>query len=867
MNGMLRAVTVLVAAAGLAAGTVAAGGPATASPAGWRIETAAGGPGGPGPAGRVNIGSPCAVSFAGSRLYVGAGYDLGSGNLGTGLIRSVSIRTGRLTTPVGTVGLTTPLPSGSPAAGARLNWPCGLTVDHAGNLLIADGGYFADGTPYGGTNQIEVVPPRPGTFYGQQMTANHIYAIAGNGSQGFSGDGGPATAAELSGPAGIAVDPAGNVVFADAGNDRVRVIAAATGTFYGQAMTTGDIYTIAGTGNYGYSGDGGPATAADLSLTPQGDGKIDLSEPWPVLRADHAGNIVLGDSNFCHIRVIATSTGTFYGQAMTTGDIYTIAGHGPVVPGMCGYSGDGGPATRARIGVVTGVAVDGAGNVVFSDMGSITLEGKDGTRVRVVAARTGRFYGIKMRAGNIYTVAGDGKLGTAGDGGRATRAELAGPAGVTIDSAGNILVADGPGYGDEQVYFHNERVRAVAARTGRYYGVKMTAGHIYRIAGTPRLYTGNGGLATHAQIDAHPHETSPGTTGMTLDRYGNQVITALDGGKILVAAARSGRFYGIAMRARHIYSVAGGGTGFPGGGRPADRVRLISPTAVTTDAAGNLLMALYSPHRLSVLAERPGRFYGQNMKAGRVYLLAGNGRSGVSGLGGPAQKAAVTSTNLAVDQHGNVMVSDGPDARVLLVAARTGTFYGQKMTTGHIYLVAGDGKLGYANGALATRTPVAPGGVAVDAAGNLVICDGGNARVRIVAARTGTYYGQKMTTGHIYAIAGDGQKTDSGDGGPALQAGVVPESAALDAAGNMVVATSGDYPHGYIRVIATRTGIFYGQAMTARHIYRIAGGGTHGLGDGGPGLQAELVPPAVVAVARSGDVYVANTQRVRVLHP
>jgi len=534
---------------------------------------------------------------------------------------------------------------------------------------------------------------------------------------------------------------------------------------------------------------------------------------------------------------------------MTAGDIYTIAGHG-----LCGYSGDGGRAISARIGVVTGVAVDGAGNIVFSDMGASVFLGKGGPRVRVVAARTGRYYGIRMRAGDIYTVAGDGKLGTAGDGGAATRADFAGPTGVTVDSAGNILVADGQGYGDQQAYYDNERVRAIAARSGRYYGVKMTAGHIYSVVGTGRPYTGNGGLATQAQID--------GWTGMTLDRYGNHVIADRAAGRILVAAARTGRFYGVAMRARHIYSVAGGGTGFPGGGRPAGKVRLLGPTSVTTDTAGNLLMALYDAQRLSVLAVRSGRFYGQNMKAGRVYLLAGNGSLGVSGLGGPAPRAAVTPTYLAIDQHDNILIADGPDWRVLLVAARTGTFYGQKMTAGHIYPVAGNGGLvGYANGVPATGTPVVPDGVTVDAAGNLVICDQSNARVRVVAARTGTFYSQGMTVGHIYAVAGDGDQADSGDGGPALQAGLAPGSVTLDADGNMVLGGR------YIRVVAARTGTFYGQAMTQGDIYRIAGGGTGGLGDGGPALQAEFTGAAAVAVARSGDVYFADAYRVRVLEP
>ncbi|HEX3493071.1 MAG TPA: hypothetical protein VHU92_27285 [Streptosporangiaceae bacterium] len=831
-----------------------AGTAATTAAAPWRIEATAGGPGGPGPAGSVNIGAPCAVTFAGTQLYVDAG-----------LIRSVSIRTGRLTTPVGSVDLTSG-GNGSPAAIAHVAWPCGLTVDHAGNLLIADGGYFDDGSPTGGDNEIRVVPPRSGMFYGQKMTADHIYAIAGNSHQGFSGDGGPATAAELSGPGGIAVDPAGNVLFADAGNDRVRLIAARTGTFYGQKMTAGDIYTIVGTGNYGFSGDGGPATAADLSLTPQGDGKVDLSEPWPMLRVDQAGNIVLGDSNTCHIRAVAGRSGTFYGQKMTADDIYTIAGHGG-----CGYSG-GGPAASARIGVVTGVAVDGAGNVVFSDMGSITPQGKDGTRVQVVAARTGRYYGISMRAGDLYSVAGDGKLGTSGNGGPATKAEFAGPTGVTVDSAGNILVADGQGYGDSQAYYANDRVRAIAARSGRYYGVKMTAGHIYSIVGTDSDYTGNGGLATSAQIaGGNPNDTSFGTTGMTLDRYGNQVITDSDDGKILVVAARTGRFYAIAMRARHIYLVAGGGTGFPGGGRPASKVRLTSPTSVTTDSAGNLLMALYGANRLSVLAVRTGRFYGQDMKAGRVYLIAGNGNFGAGGVGfgGPALKAALTPTYLGIDHHGNVVIADSPDGFVMVVADRTGTFYGRKMTAGHIYRVAGNGIADgpYANGVVATATPVYAAGVTVDAAGNLVLCTDG--RVRVVPPRTGSFYGQKMAAGHIYTIAGDGHFGDSGDGGPALQADLSPDSAALDAAGNVVLAAGGATfgGSGYIRVIAVRTGTFYGQSMTAGDIYRVAGGGSSSQGDGGQALQAEFYSPTAVGVARGGDVYFADGVRVWMIEP
>ncbi len=125
-----------------------------------------------------------------------------------------------------------------------------------------------------------MVAASTGTFYGQAMTAGDVYTVAGDGTSGFSGDGGPATAAELSEPAGVAVDAEGNLVIADTDNERVRVVAASTGTFYGQAMTAGDIYTIAGSGTPGFSGDGGPATAAEFYI-PQS------------VAVDPSGNVVI----------------------------------------------------------------------------------------------------------------------------------------------------------------------------------------------------------------------------------------------------------------------------------------------------------------------------------------------------------------------------------------------------------------------------------------------------------------------------------------------------------------------------------------------------------------------------------------------
>ena len=181
------------------------------------------------------------------------------------------------------------------------------------------------------TGEVWLVPGRTGTLFGRAMTAGDAYDVAGTGRTGFSGDGGPAREAKLASPSGAAWDGAGNLVIADSNNNRIRVVAASTGTFYGQAMTDGDIYTIAGTGAKGFSGDGAPATSAELN-SPGG------------LTVDAAGNLVFADTGNNRIRVVAASTGTFYGQAMTAGDIYTVAGTGTE-----GFSGDGGPATSAEV--------------------------------------------------------------------------------------------------------------------------------------------------------------------------------------------------------------------------------------------------------------------------------------------------------------------------------------------------------------------------------------------------------------------------------------------------------------------------------------------------------------------------------------
>jgi DNA-binding beta-propeller fold protein YncE len=232
----------------------------------------------------------------------------------------------------------------------------------------------------------------------------------------------PAATAQMNGPAAVATDRAGGLAIADESDQRIRFVAAATGTFFHQPMTAGDIYTVAGDGKKGFSIGGIPATKAELR-SPQG------------VAFDQAGNLLIADTQDSQIQAVAARTGTFYGQAMTAGDIYGVAG-----TGTRRFSGDGGPATGADLAIPTAVALDRSGNLLIADAGN--------DRVRAVAVTTGRFYGVPMTAGNIYTVAGNGTQGFSGDGHAATGAELDDPVGIGLDQAGNLLVA---GQGDGRV--------------------------------------------------------------------------------------------------------------------------------------------------------------------------------------------------------------------------------------------------------------------------------------------------------------------------------------------------------------------------------------------------------------------------------
>jgi trimeric autotransporter adhesin len=783
---------------GLAASISAASAASAAPRTPGIVTTVAGGIGGPARATTIGIQGQ-EIAFGVGQLYV-------SDRL---TIRRVALSSDWLTNVAG-VGLAGFSPDGTAALRAVLDRAYGFAIDHSGNVVFAETN----------SNRVRVIPASNGTFYGQAMTAGHVYTIVGTGTRAFSGDSGPALDADLYEPSDVAIDSVGNVLIDDRGNGRIRIIAARAGTFYGQPMVAGDIYTVAGDGTYGFSGDGGTATSAAIR------------QPMSIA-VGQADNIVIADTGNFRVRVVAASTGTFYGQPMTSGDIYTIAG-----TGSDGFSGDGHPATGAELGSLTGVTVDPAGDVAVSD--------NSNNRIRLIAARTTVAYSRHITAGDIYTIAGTGTAGFNGNGELATRGELSSPDGLAVDSNGNLAIGDAV----------DGRVRVVAARTGRFYQQSMKTGHIYTVVGGDVSNGPQAGVAAaRAQL--------PRYMLLLRDPAGDLLFTGDGYQHVWFMPAKSGSHWGQHMLTGHIYIIGGDGkTGFAGNGRRATGAAF-SPEGLALDKNGNVMVADTDARRVLVIAARTGRFWGRNMIARHVYVIAGGG-SQEDTLGGLAVRAAMNGPlGLAVDRAGNLLVTDAFGNRLLLVAARTGTFYGRHMKAEHLYVVAGNGNAAFAGDGFAAIAASldGPDGVTVDHAGNVLIADGSNFRIRVVAARTGTFYGQAMTADDIYTIAGDGGVTGPGNGNPAISTGMGIGAIAVDAAGNVLV---GDAFHAQVRVVASTTGTFYGQAMTAGDIYGVAGTGAAGFsGDGGPAVDAEFASPGEVIVTPAGDLLIGDSGRIR----
>ncbi len=653
------------------------------------------------------------------------------------------------------------LPGNTPGNSASLVGVYGVAIDRAGNAFIALTAYQ--------------------TVLRLDATTGILTRVAGNGTPGFSGDNGPAISAQLNGLTGIAVDSAGNLYIAE--HARIREVTVANGV----------ITTVAGNGSPGFSGDGGPATSAEIG-SPNFNSSVAL---------DSTGNLYIPDYTSNRVRKVSN------------GVITTVAG-----TGSPGSGGDNGPATSAQLNGPTGVAVDSAGNLYIAD----TLN----HRIR------------KVTNGVITTMAGNGTQGSNGDNGSATSAQLNSPENVCVDSAGNLYVTG-----------LDDRVRRVAN------------GVITTFAGTGTIgFSGDNGPAAGAQLDA-PEAVGVDTAGNVyiadsqnerIRKVANGIITTIAGGGSSVgdngppSGAQLYAPYGLAVDAANdlyiadgrnnrirrvsngvITTTAGSGTadagGYAGDNGAATSAQLDIPTGVAVDTSGNVYILDSVNARL------------RRVSNGVITTVAGDGNPGFSGDNGPAATAQLgaNANGVAVDLSGNVYIADTGNNRI------------RKVANGLITTVAGNGAPGYSgdNGPATNAALNSPYGVAVDAGGSLYIADGGNSCIR------------KVTNGVITTIAGTGKPGYSGDNGPATSAQLSsPAGLAVDSAGSLYIADQGN--PSFVRKVA-------GGIITT-----IAGNGTFGFsGDGGPATNASFSLATGIAIDSTGNIYVSDNlnDRVRLLTP
>ncbi len=660
-------------------------------------------------------------------------------------------------------GGTTFIGDGGAPTLALLNNPSSIAVDASGNVFVADTanhrvrkissgsriitsvagtgteGFSGDGLPAIAANLNRpngvAVDSRGNLFVADtencrirkvSLGSGIISTAAGNGQFGFSGDNGPANQAGLYRPYGVAINSTGDLYIADYWNNRVRKVSA----------TSGIITTVAGNGKFEYSGDGGLAIEAGLGR-PKG------------VAVDSMDNLYVADTENFRIRKVNVQNGI----------INTFAG-----TGTAGFSGDNGPALSSKLSWPYGMSFDTSGNLYFTDSGN--------QRIRKIATATGL----------ISTVAGDGGKGYSGDDGPALAAKFRNPYGVGVASDGTIFVADS----------ENRRIRCVTLATGiiatiagtgetqipneggpaasaklrdpqgvavdskdnvfisdsncRVWRVAVGTGIMIATAGTGEQgYSGDGGPATSAMISI-PY-------GLAIDSADNLFLADHWNMRIRKVAAGTGI----------ISTIAGGGS-ISNDGIPASNAAIGYPNGIAFDSAGNLYIAPSDPIIRKVAA--PG---------GIISTVAGTSAYGFSGDGGPAILATIKEPyGVSADGLGNLYIADFFNRRVRKVAASTSV----------ITTVAGGGT-GSGGGIPATQAALGQlSAVAVDNTGNLFIAETSGAKIYKVAANTGI----------ITTVAGTGVWGFSGDGGPAGAAKLMwPSALAIDTHGNLFVADQANH--------------------------------------------------------------------------
>jgi trimeric autotransporter adhesin len=579
-------------------------------------------------------------------------------------------------------------------------------------------------------------------------------------------------------PQGIALDSAGNAYFT------------ALNCVFKQDVN-GVVTHIAGTTRAGYSGDGGPAATAELNLDGLGFGGTGGGVSPTGMAVDRADNIYVADFGNYRVRRITPD-----------GIITTVAG-----TGAQGFSGDGGPAVSAQLRQPSGVAVDAKGNLFVADL-----------RVRRVSPD-----------GIITTVAGNGDFAicsTCGDGGQATNAGVI-AAGIAVDGAGNLYIADTASY----------RIRKVSPN-----------GIISTVAGRGRpnfscTPSGDGGRAIDAQL------CDP--AGVAVDAAGN-----------LFFADTVGDFDGDFRQI--VRKVSPGGTittvagvncfdfcpAFEGDGGLATKAFLTGALGLAVDAGGGLLITDPLQYRIRRVSAD-----------GIITTVAGGGEPRFDGDGGPAIRANLLyPTGVAADRAGNVFIADTLANRIY------------KVSHGIIATIGGGGSIGFTDSGPAIRAELQePYGLAVDAAGSAFFIEGGS-RVRKISPE-----------GLMSTVAGYGGVGDAGDGGPAILAAFRgPSGVAADRAGNVFIVDSGNgeirrvAPDGAITAVAVTPLVGPLAADEAGNLYvgsqarvwrlspdgvvtPVAGTGEPGFsGDGGRAIQAQLSKPTAIAVDAAGSIYIAD---------